>query len=184
MNHAQGLIRNLGQGISFQFEEFRIMTKTTFKGVFRGRIPSDEEIEASGILGHDSVEDLVAEMDALGYDRIVACATKMWSPHYHHQLIMDCPTKDLAAVVDASGGRLIGAASYNPFRIDQSLREIEQAVRDFGFRYVWFHPLSYGLAPDDARFYPLYAKCSELGIPWGSKSGTRRRCCRAMGAAP
>lgn len=172
MNHAQGLIRGLGQGLSFEYEEFRIMTRTTFKGIFKGNVPSDEELEASGILsGHNSIESLVAEMDELGYDRIVACATKMWSYHFHHRLIMDCETKDLAQVIDTSEGRLIGAASYNPFSIDASLRDLEQAVRDFGFKYAWFHPLSYGLPPDDARFYPLYAKCSELKIPVGLQVG-------------
>jgi hypothetical protein len=185
MNHAQGLVRGLGSGIDFRFEEFRIMTRTTFKGVFRGRVPSPEEVESSGILaGHATVGELVAEMDELGYDRIVACATKMWSPYYHHQLIMDCPIDDLAAVVAQSGGRLVGAASYNPFRIDDSLAEIERAVREHGFRYVWFHPLSYGLPPDDRRFYPLYAKCSELGIPVGLQVGHSAEVLPSEGGRP
>lgn len=185
MNHAQGLIQGLGSGIDFRFQEFAIMTQTTFKGVFGGRVPTPEEVEASGILaGHETTEKLLAEMDALGYDRIVACATKMWSPYYHHQLIMDCPIDDLAKVVAEADGRLIGAASYNPFRIDQSLAEIETAVREHGFRYVWVHPLSFGLPPDDRRFYPLYAKCSELGIPVGLQVGHSAEVLPSAGGQP
>ena len=60
---------------------------------------------------------------------------------------------------------------YDPFRIEASLFEIERAVRDYDFRYVYFHPLSYGLPPNDRRFYPLYAKCTELGIPVGLQVG-------------
>lgn len=172
MNHAQGLITGLGRGISMEYEEFRIMTRTTFGGVFKGRIPTDDELHKSGILsGHDTVDDLVAEMDRLGYDQIVVCATKMWSAHYHHQLIMDCSLEELAPVIEASKGRLVGALSYNPHRIEQSLAELEVAVKEHGFGYVWFHPLSYGMPPNDRRFYPLYAKCNELKIPVGLQVG-------------
>jgi predicted TIM-barrel fold metal-dependent hydrolase len=172
MNHAQGLVKGVGRGLSFEFEEFRIMTQTTFKSVFKGRVPSDAELEGSGILSaHENVADLIIEMDELGYDRLIACATKMWSPHYHHRLIMDCSLEDLARLVSSSNGRLLGALSYNPFRIDESLREIETGFREYGFRYVWFHPLSYGMPPNDRRFYPLYAKCSELKIPVGLQVG-------------
>jgi predicted TIM-barrel fold metal-dependent hydrolase len=172
MNHAQSLFKGLGRGISMEFEEFRIMTQTTFGGVFKGRIPTDEELADYGIVaGHESVDNLIAEMDRNGYDIIVVCATKMWSAHYHHRLIMDCDLDPLAELVEQSHGRLIGAVSYNPFRIEQSLTELERAVREFGFRYVWFHPLSYGLPPNDRRFYPLYAKCNELRIPVGLQVG-------------
>lgn len=172
MNHAQGLVAGVGSGISMEYEEFRIMTRTTFGGVFKGRIPDDDELRRSGILtGHDTVDDLTAEMDRLGYDTIVVCATKMWSPHYHHKLIMDCPLEDLVPVVEAAKGRLIGAVSYNPHRIEESLAEIELSVREYGFRYVWFHPLSHGFPPNDRRFYPLYAKCNELKIPVGLQVG-------------
>jgi predicted TIM-barrel fold metal-dependent hydrolase len=172
MNHAQGLINGMGRGISMEFEEFRIMTRTTFGGVFKGRIPTEEDMRRTGLLsGHDTVDELIEEMDANHYGIIVACATKMWSPHYHHQLIMDCDFEDLAKVVLASNGRLLGAISYNPFRIEESLFDLERAVREFDFRYVWFHPLSFGLPPNDRRFYPLYAKCNELKVPVGLQVG-------------
>jgi predicted TIM-barrel fold metal-dependent hydrolase len=95
----------------------------------------------------------------------------MWSYYHHHEFIMDYPVEPIAEAVTASGGRIIGTASYNPFRITESLAEVDHAVRELGFGYVWFHPLSYGLAPNDRRFYPLYAKCMELGIPVGFQVG-------------
>jgi uncharacterized protein len=185
MGHAAALIKGLGRGMTFDYEEYRIATRTTFKSLFKGRIPTLEEQEKSGFLSaYPDLPSLIADMDRLGYDRIVACATKMWSPYYHFDFIMDCPVDDLARVVEQSDGRLIGATSYNPFRIDESIRELDHAVREYGFRYVWFHPLSYGLPPNDRRFYPLYAKCSELGIPVGLQVGHSAEVLPSEGGRP
>lgn len=171
MNHPVEASRDVGADL-FEFEEFRIMTKTTFKSIFGGAVPDPEVLRhAAALQGHATPEDCVADMDRLGYDRIVICATKMWSYHYHHKLILDYDLDAVGKIAGASGGRLMGAASYNPFRIGASLAELERGVRDYGFRYVWFHPQGFGLAPNDRRFYPLYAKCVELGIAVGFQVG-------------
>lgn len=171
MNHPTEAKREMWAD-NFNYKEFQIMTRTTFKTVFRGEVPDVETLKKSKALqGHDSVGELVAEMDRLGYDRIVITATKMWSPYWHHGYILNYPIDLVAEQVEEGNGRIIGAVSYSPFRIEESLREVEHAVRERGFRYVWFHPLSYGLPPNDRRFYPLYAKCNELGIPVGLQVG-------------
>lgn len=171
MNHPTEAKREMWAD-NFNYKEFQIMTRTTFKTVFRGEVPDVETLKKSKALqGHDSVAELVGEMDRLGYDRIVITATKMWSPYWHHDYILNYPVELVGEQVEEANGRIIGAVSYNPFRIDESLREIDHAVRERGFRYVWFHPLSYGLPPNDRRFYPLYAKCNELGIPVGLQVG-------------
>ncbi|MCZ7528749.1 MAG: amidohydrolase family protein [Acidimicrobiia bacterium] len=176
MNHLPEVRRDLVDRNPFDYEEFRIMARTTFKAVFKGRVPDEKTMREMSkgqqtLVGHASVADCVADMDRLGYDRIVVCATKMWSYWWHRDFILDYSVDHVAEAVAESGGRLIGAASYDPFRIDESLREVERAVRELGFRYVWFHPLSFGLAPNDRRFYPLYAKCVELDIPVGFQVG-------------
>jgi len=171
MNHPNEARRAL-TGDAGQYEEFRILARTTFKTVFKGRTPSREEARAGmALAGHDSVAEMIKEMDEVGYDRIVICATKMWSYYYHHQLILDYSIDDLGDIVREAKGRVIGAASYNPFRIEESLKEVEKGVKEYGFKYVWFHPLSFGLRPDDRRFYPLYAKCNELDIAVGMQVG-------------
>lgn len=171
MNHPTEADRSLWAD-AFQYKEFQLMTKTTFKTVFKGKIPDAETLRNTPALsGHDNVADLVATMDRVGYEHVVITATKMWSYHYHHQLILDHSIHTVGKMVDESGGRVIGAASYNPFRIEDSLAEVETGVREYGFKYVWFHPLSFGLRPDDRRFYPLYAKCMELDIAVGMQVG-------------
>ena len=179
MNHPSEANRNLGAD-SFQYEEFKIMWRTTFKTVHKARqegtSPAGGGDKKSGaasfaLMGHDTVAEMIADMDRLGYDIVVITATKMWSYYYHHKLIIDHTVDSVGQIVQEAGGRVIGAASYSPFRIEESLKDIERGVKEYGFKYVWFHPISFGLAPNDRRCYPLYAKCNELGIAVGLQVG-------------
>ena len=178
MNHAPFVAPGLF-GPEFQFREIQIMMETTFsslRGATEGtvdtlwgtQVPLDGSAVADPTIDMDAV---LAKMDKESCEIVVVTATKMWSPYWHHGFIMNYPIEVVAEAVDQGGARIIGAASYNPFRIMDSLAEIESAVKDHGFRYVWFHPLSYGLAPNDRRFYPLYAKCQELEIAVGLQVG-------------
>ena len=117
------------------------------------------------------VDNAIKQLDDAGYDISVLACLKMWSFRYHHKLIIDQPEEVVAEALVKAPDRFIGAAGYNPFRIDDSLRRIETAVRDWGFKYVYFHPITFGVAPNDRRCYPLYAKCVELGIPVGFQVG-------------
>ena len=156
----------------FKWDEFKAMALSTFKSQFGGRVPTEEELRKSGFMsGYDSPESLVKAMDEAGYEYVVISGVKMWSYYSHHQLIMDYDIDVINDMVQRGKGRIIGGASYNPFRIDDSLRDIEKSVREYGFKYVFFHPITFGLAPNDKKCYPLYAKCVELGIPVGMQVG-------------
>lgn len=177
MNHAPFIAPGIF-GPEFRYREIQIMVETTFASMasddgmvdtlWGTRVPRDGSAVADPTV---RVDDALARMDAAGVEIVVVTATKMWSYHYHHEMIMDYPIELVGEAVAAAGGRVIGGASYNPFRIAESLKEIETAVRDLGFKYVWFHPLSFGMAPNDRRFYPLYAKCQELDIAIGLQVG-------------
>ena len=163
------------QGFMFQYDEYKTMALSTFKSQFGGRVPTEEDfkkIKEMGFMpGHNSPEELVKGMDEAGYDYVVINDVKMWSYHSHFKLIMDYGIDTVNEVVQRGKGRLIGGASYNPFRIDESLRDIEKAVKEYGFKHVYFHPITFGLAPNVKKCYPLYAKCVELGIPVGMQVG-------------
>ena len=47
----------------------------------------------------------------------------------------------------------------------QGLRDLEYAVKEYGFVGAHLYPHWFGLPPDHARYYPIYAKCCELEIP-------------------
>ena len=159
----------------FDWEEFKIMARSTFKTQFGGKPPTREQfkqIKEQGFMpGHNSVEALIKTMDEVGFEYVVLTDVKMWSYYFHHQVMMQYEHEEIAKMVEKGKGRIIGGASYNPFRIDDSLREIEKGVKEYGFKYVYFHPITFGVAPSDAKCYPLYAKCSELGIPVGMQVG-------------
>lgn len=46
-----------------------------------------------------------------------------------------------------------------------ALREIEHVVREYGMKGVAIDPYLAHVPASEARFYPIYAKCCELGIP-------------------
>ena len=163
--------------ISEQYE-FQVMARTTFKSMLPGgKFPSFEDIKkympalyGSQMCPYESIEEMVKDMDDLGYDKVVMVALKAWS--YTTNTYMINHSLDLVnKLVQKSKGRIIGAASYDPFRIEESLREIEKAVKEYGFKYVYFHPITWGVSPRDRRCWPLYAKCNELNIAVGMQVG-------------
>jgi len=177
MNYAPFVAPGLS-GTEYQYEEFQTMVRTTLRPLLRdgkvttqwGRVVEvdDPPTESDPEL---KVEEAVARLDATGCEAVVLACLKMYSYRSHHQLIMDMPEEVVAEAVTCEPSRFIGAAGYNPWRIDESLRRIETFVREYHFKYVYFHPITFGMAPNDRRCYPLYAKCVELGIPVGMQVG-------------
>ncbi|RJQ08109.1 MAG: amidohydrolase [Dehalococcoidia bacterium] len=71
----------------------------------------------------------------------------------------------LAAFCAADPERLIGFCGADPYKGMKAVRELEHAVRDLGVRGLNIGQFWQELTPDDRRYYPLYAKCVELGVP-------------------
>jgi predicted TIM-barrel fold metal-dependent hydrolase len=177
MNYAPYVAPGLS-GPEYQYEEFQTMVRTTLRPLLRdGKITTQwgRVVEVDNPPTEPDptlrLDEAIAKLDETGCDMAVLTCMKMWSYYYHHQLIMDLPEEVVAQAVAKAGDRFIGGAGYNPFRIDESLRRIETFVRDHDFKYVYFHPITFGVAPNDRRCYPLYAKCVELGIPVGMQVG-------------
>lgn len=147
----------------FDCHEWRIGLATTFKGV--GTLE-----RAMTAFGVPSFEAMLQEMDEAGYDHVLINGLKQWS-YVNQQLISDYPLDRVKEFMDRSRGRVIGAASYNPFKIEESLREIDQAVQEYGFKYVYCHSQGFGLPPSDRRYYPLYVKALEYDLPVGFQTG-------------
>ena len=177
MNYAPLVAPGLS-GTEYQFEEFQTMVRTTLRPLLRDGIVTTQwgrEVDVADPPAEPDptldIDGALAELDRTGCEAAVLACLKMWSYRSHHRLIIDMPEEVVAEAVQKGGGRFIGTAGYNPFRIDDSLRRVETFVRDHGFRYVYFHPITFGIAPNDRRCYPLYAKCVELGIPVGLQVG-------------
>ncbi|MBI1317548.1 MAG: amidohydrolase family protein [Candidatus Hydrogenedens sp.] len=78
---------------------------------------------------------------------------------------------DVKGFVAASGGRLKGIASANLYEPMQAVRELRRAVKEDGFIGLRVVPWLWNLPPDDRRYYPLFAECCELGIPFCTQIG-------------
>lgn len=162
-----------------EWAEWRQLAQTTFRAMFpTGRFPRTQEekkalahLYGSNSYPYETTSDLIKGMDEAGYDKVCMCAAKMWSYRSSHSLIWDFSIEDVKRLMDKAGGRVIGAAGYNPFRIEESLKDIEKAVKEYGFNFVYLHALSFGLEFNDKKLYPLYAKCNELGVPVSMQTG-------------
>ncbi len=73
---------------------------------------------------------------------------------------------EVAGFVSCHPDRLIGIASVDLSRPMQAVRELRRCVRTLGFRGLRVIPWLWNLPPDDRRYYPLYAECVELGVPF------------------
>jgi len=73
---------------------------------------------------------------------------------------------EVAAFVAAAPDVLVGVASVDLARPMDAVRELRRAVRQLGLRALRILPWLWGLPPNDRRYYPLYAECVELGIPF------------------
>lgn len=73
---------------------------------------------------------------------------------------------EVAAWVKAHPDRFVGIAAVDLRRPMAAVRELRRCVRELGFRGLRVLPWLWELPPDDRRYYPLYAECVELGVPF------------------
>lgn len=107
-------------------------------------------------------EAALAEMDEAGVAvAFVAPCTQLTCER--QWACVDSRLEDVSRFMSASV-RFAGLCGFNPFDAAESFREMESA-RGLGFRGVSVTLSAFGLALGDARYYPLFAKASELQFP-------------------
>jgi hypothetical protein len=118
-----------------------------------------ENANIPGYLGGDGssgvgVDDLVALMDDLGV------ATGILTPGLHHG------EDDSLGIADKHAGRfLVAAGVADPSRPTKNVRRIRELAEHPRFALVRVMPLATQVPTNDARHYPVYSVCEELGIP-------------------
>lgn len=65
-----------------------------------------------------------------------------------------------------------GFACVDPWKGKMALEEVERAVRELGLIGVKFQQSAQAFYPNDRRFYPLWEKIAELGVPVMFHTGT------------
>ena len=66
----------------------------------------------------------------------------------------------------------VGFACVDPWKGKMAEAEVERAIGELGLIGVKFQQSAQGFYPDDQRFYPLWQKISELGVPVMFHMGT------------
>jgi predicted TIM-barrel fold metal-dependent hydrolase len=130
----------------------------------RGELLCRMEKAIGGLPQFPSIESMLASMDEAGVEKVFIAQTKMWS-YRNKWMYMDTQLEEVTQYTSRYPDRFVGLAGYNPFRIKESLAEVERAVRDHGFKGVYVHIYGFDIPLHDAKLYPLYAKCVELDVP-------------------
>ena len=106
-----------------------------------------------------TLETTIAAMDQAGISAGLISA--WWGPQ--GPMISN---DEVAGFVKTYPDRFAGIASVNLHQPMEGVRELRRCVRELGFRGLRIIPWLWDLPPDDRRYYPLYAECIELGIPF------------------
>lgn len=78
---------------------------------------------------------------------------------------------EVASFVAEAPDRLAGIGSLEISRPREAVRELRRCIRSLGFRGIRVLPWLWELPPTHARFYPVYAECCELGVPFCTQVG-------------
>jgi len=117
----------------------------------------------------ENADEYVAKMDVAGFEYAMVSSVKMGA--YRGPATLAYSAEEVHEIIRRHPKRLIGIAGYDPLNIRESIREIERAVNEYGFKGVYAHTLGWGIAANDRRMYPCYLKCVELDIPFSMQIG-------------
>ncbi len=127
--------------------------------------PFAPDIAGTSLAGTSTLPELLTAVGQGGAERMLEMLT---SCGVDAAIIHSYDTLDheiVASVQAASGGRLIGIAGASPAAGPEGVARLDRAIRELGLRGISVAPYANGLCADDKRYYPIYAKCAELGVP-------------------
>lgn len=108
-------------------------------------------------------QQLLERMDRAHVEHAFLLAEKAGSTSQRiHKRI---PMQSVARMVQTYPDRFSGLIGVDPTEGMAGLRELERAITVEGFVGAHLYPHWFDMAPDHARYYPIYAKCCELDIP-------------------
>ena len=110
-----------------------------------------------------SIDDYLRMMDEAGIERSLLIAVRAGDLNVKGSF--EVPYKLIADICKKHPDRFSGLAGIDQTRGMQGLRDLEVAVKKYGFVGAHWYPHWFGCPPDAPQIYPYYAKCCELDIP-------------------
>ncbi len=132
--------------------------RTGLDDAFKAQVRMPESMR--GGVDEDAYLDL---MDAARIDKSLLIAVRAGDIRMRGSF--EVPYEEVAAVCRRHPERYFGLAGVDPYRGMEQLADLEHAVKELGFVGAHLYPHWMELAPDHAKYYPIYAKCCELDIP-------------------
>lgn len=111
-----------------------------------------------------SPDEFISIMDELNIERVCMPSLKMMQ-YRTRRMLSDIPEEHIGELVTAHPDRFVGMAGINPISGMEGVRQLERAVRDYGFKAAHVHPFGFGIPINEREWWPFYAKCAELDIP-------------------
>ncbi len=136
--------------------------------IAEGRAPTDENFRDKVRVDQShrrglTLEQYIEKMDRAGIERSFLVAVRCGDLRVRGST--EIPYEKVHAAVQRYPHRFSGLAGIDPTRGIAGLKELDRAVKEFGFVGAHLYPHWFGQAPDAAIYYPYYARCAELGIP-------------------
>jgi uncharacterized protein len=113
-------------------------------------------------------DDYVRIMDEAGIEHSLLIAVRAGDRNWKGSF--EIPYDTVARWCDRHPTRFSGLAGADPTRGMEQLRDLERAAQ-LGFVGVHAYPHWFRMAPDAALWYPIYAKCCELDLPYMLQAG-------------
>ncbi|NBS09078.1 MAG: amidohydrolase [Betaproteobacteria bacterium] len=140
----------------------------TPQAIAENRIPTDDNfldkvrLDSAYSKGL-SMEQYLEKMDRAGIERSLLIATRCGDLRVRGST--EIPYEWVAEICAKYPDRFSGLAGLDPTRGIAGLKELDVAVKKYGFVGAHFYPHWFDEAPDSAVWYPYYARCAELEIP-------------------
>ena len=125
---------------------------------FKKQIRMPEEMRA-GV----TIPDYLKKMDQAGVEKSLLIAVRGGDIRVPEGF--EVPYENVHSVCQEYPERFSGLAGVDPFRGMEGLKDLEVAVKEYGFVGAHLYPHWCELPPDHRKYYPYYAKCCELDIP-------------------
>ena len=123
----------------------------------KGELICRMEKAIGGLPQYESIETMVAKMDEAGVEKVFITQCKMWS-YRNKWMYMDTQLEEVAQYTRRYPDRFVGLAGYNPFRIKESLEEIDRAVKEYSFNGGYVQNYGFDIPLHDAYFFGRVAE--------------------------
>jgi len=156
-------------------QEFKLIDPVTYPPPKEG--PTDPAVikmfgGRGPIFEGSTVEKMVADMDETSIETAIITAAPASSSAGRYNVgqriddrAFDAACREVADIIARYPGRFYGCAAIDPTGMMKAVRQLERAIRDYGFVGCFMLPGAIGLPHNHPCYFPIYAKCVELNVP-------------------